>query len=165
MLAISAQLPSKWSIEKAVLIKAQPFEIFQLISHFENWSKWTFWSVENGYVISFEVQSADLGAIIRINSVKFKAILTITHCNSPRELHYQMSIDNGSFVLYGIILLADSTVEYTQVAWRCTMHKSYSSRVFRRYQIYFLKKYMENAVQESIVQLQKNINTGVHDIK
>lgn len=156
LLVIGKQLPTGWQIEKAVLVRASPAPLFDLLDDLHRWEDWSVWSAEQD-AVSIEYRGADrgLGAVMLWDDGRLQGELTLTRSQAPTELHYSLRINQGKFVLAGILYLSFTDAELTQVAWRCTLQPPRYFRFSARYQIYFLRNYMETAIEESLLGLQE----------
>jgi len=148
-------LPASWTVEKAELIHAQPADIYQLIASLEEWERWTVWdSKAPDLTVEYTDKKAGEGATQVWKSNRINGVLTIHKTITNQQVEYTFQIEEGQLLIRGIIALAIADTEYTQVAWRWELERLRDLNPVRRYQAFFLKNYLEQAVQDSLLSLQ-----------
>lgn len=147
-------LPTAWRVEKAVLVHAEADEIFPFINTLKNWQEWSVWNADNDMEISHEGPSSGQGAIQHWKSGQIKGKLSITKSENNRLLEYRLELENGRFVINGILVLETTMPNYTQVAWRSELNMPQNLNPINRYQAYFLRNYFDSSMQESLLGLQ-----------
>jgi hypothetical protein len=153
---IGLLLPVNWRIEQSADFRTGADQLYDLINRLDRWEDWSFWTTKNGYDMHVGGSNKGIGAKLKMESSKINALLTITHTVAPTELRYQLSLNKSKFVVEGTLLISELNAVHTQIAWSNSFTKYKGNNPFHRYQIYFLKKYVEQVVTFSINKLQQN---------
>lgn len=147
-------LPSKWTIEKVAQISAEKEKIFPYLNMPENWPEWSVWNNDNDFTFSYTGPPAGAGAKQQWKGRQMNGLLTITAIDSNKQLEFTLSIDDGKFLVNGLLVLDATMPSYTQVAWRSSCEVSKTINPILKYQAYFLKNYFELSMIKSLEGLQ-----------
>lgn len=152
---VGKQLPSKWEIEKAVLVRATPEQIYPLLEDLHQWELWSNWcSEQEDMELEYKGAAQGMGAAMIWTTSRLQGQFTLTRCQSPNEIQYHLDINRGKFTLTGTLFLSVTDAEFTQVAWRCALVPPKHFQFILRYQIHFLRSFFETAIEESLVGMQ-----------
>jgi hypothetical protein len=72
-ISLLAQLiPSKWKVERTIVVQAQPAAIYPLLAEVENWAKWNSFSTNDSAIQHFyPMEKSGVGAVDKWQSKKF----------------------------------------------------------------------------------------------
>ncbi len=148
-------LPTTWLLEKAVLVRARPKELFPLLHDLERWQEWTVWAPaeEADLSLTYPGASAGEGAVQLWKSSRINGQLTVTKSIPDQTIDYRLEIDEGRLTVIGTLVLAAADPDYTQVAWRSQLEPLTDNNPIRRYQAYFLKNYFDTTMESSLAAL------------
>lgn len=138
-------LPKTWVIEKAVLIHARPNTLYPSVGKLNQWTQWMAWIPEDAPVLE------KLPPVIEwTDSGRINGRVTLTQQQPPKEIHYHFEVGDGQLEVLGTLVLDAADLEYTQLAWRCQLKPLTDNNPIRRYQAYFLKNYLDTAIESSL---------------
>jgi hypothetical protein len=146
-------LPTSYTIDEAILLNAEADEIFPLLNVLENWKNWTVWNEENGLELSYEGPASGSGAILLWEGSQIQAKLKVHQVIIPSNIEFIMELDQAKFFLKGTIVLDATMPLVTQVAWRSELSLPKSVNPVHRFQVYFLRNYIETSMKTSLLQL------------
>jgi len=116
---ISLLLKPNYTVERSVVINAEPMEIFPYCNNLHNWQKWMPWTKEldKTAVYTFEGSQSGVGAIMKWNGKEIgKGKLIIKKEISGELVGYDMEFDEGSYKSVGKLLL-ERVPGGTKVTW------------------------------------------------
>ena len=119
LLIVSLFLPSKYHVERSVVIKAPTATIFPWINNPSRWPEWTAWTTEKDptltYAYSGPVEGA--GAASEWTSQKMgSGSMKFTSADPQKGIRFDLSFDGGKFQSKGALLL-DPVGDSTKVTW------------------------------------------------
>lgn len=138
-------LPRTWVIEKAVLIHTRPNVLYPIVGNLDQWSQWMTWVPEGTPVLEKLPPMLEWSDNSRINGR-----VTVTVQRPPNEIHYHFEVADGQLDVFGTLVIGAADPEYTQLAWRCQLQPLTDNHPIRRYQAYFLKNYLDTAIESSL---------------
>ncbi len=147
-------LPDSWRVEEAVQIHAESEDIFPFINTLKSWQEWSVWNNENGMEFEYIGPLSGLGAAQIWKGSQINGKLTVTKSEPNHLFEYKLELEEGRFVVLGIIVLETTMPSYTQVAWRSELIMPKKFNPVSRYQAYFLKNYFDSSMNESLLGLQ-----------
>ncbi len=113
-------LPSKYHVERSLVIKATPETIFPHVNNLHEWEKWTPWnkSVDSTFTTTYEGPEQGAGAIQKWEAKKLgMGILKITESVSGKTVKYDLNLENDKFKATGYVNLALQNDSSTKVTW------------------------------------------------
>jgi len=119
LMGISFLLPSKWHIEKSIIINAPIVKIDPYIRDLKKWPEWTPWNskTDPGLNYTYEGENSGEGAISKWNSSKMgSGVLTITKADATRGIWYTINLNNGKMPSEGSIIY-ETINKKTKVIW------------------------------------------------
>jgi hypothetical protein len=119
LFVISLFLPSKWHVERSVIIAHEPGAIYPYLADLRKWPQWTAWTTNKDTTLSysFEGPSEGTGAVQRWSSRKMgNGVLAIKLADPRKGVWFDLEMDRGKFKALGMILL-QRLDEGTKVIW------------------------------------------------
>ncbi len=119
LLIVGLCLPQSWSVERSLVIKAEPAQIHPLVGNLESWPKWMPWMADDPKMqISFGGQAGATGSTMHWKSAKMgNGTLTVETSDAAAGLHYSMMMDEFTEPAHGSIGYAPEGLG-TRVTWR-----------------------------------------------
>jgi hypothetical protein len=150
-------LPKTWTIEKAVLIKGQPREIFPLLADFEQWSIWTVWNDTDS--ASLQIEYPKKGEFHSSQMVWRKGIpaeWTMRKIVVPSLVEMDLRLKTGKLHLQATLALGITDGQHCQLAWRLNVvEKDSNDNPLNRMQGLLMKNYFNKAISRNLQQLQQ----------
>ncbi len=156
-------LPDSWRVDKAILVNAELEDIFPFINSLKSWQDWSVWNNDNGITLEYFGPLTGQGAVQNWKGNQINGKLIITKSEANHLLEYKLELEEGRFVVRGIIVLETTMPSYTQVAWRSELIMPKNFNPVSRYQAYFLKNYFDSSMNESLIGLQSIFGTPEED--
>lgn len=120
LVAIGFFLPSRWHVERSVVIKAGPEKIYPLIANMkEGWPQWSAFDKEDPNIkYSYSGPAVGDGSSRSwVSSKMGNGIQKITKADPKSGIDFEISMDNGGFVMFGSITMEKDPAG-TKVTWR-----------------------------------------------
>ena len=170
---ISLFLNSKFSINREIVIKAQPEDIYNYFDDLKLWDSLTVWTKLQDSTLNniYGSQTSGEGAGMRWYSKKIgDGDLKITSSHPVRELEYEMGLDKGSFKMKGkvsFVIIKDGTrvtwlnagdVGFNPMARLFLAFANVESMMAPDYEkgLANLKKLVENKLEEQMKKIEAN---------
>ena len=150
VLVMGFLLPNSWRVDREILLHGEAENIFPYINNPKNWQEWSVWNNDNGMKFNFSGPSSGKDATMSWKGNQINGKMTIIKSVSNQSAEFQMSLENGRFVVNCTIVIDGSVPEYSQVAWRSELNMSKNYNPVSRYQAYFLKNYFDTSMTESL---------------
>jgi hypothetical protein len=155
--AVSFLLPSKFSIERSINIKANKEAVFEQINNLQNWEKWTFWmNIDTTMELKFFGNEKGEGAGFEWKSDKSEVgsgnltIITSKPCDSIHaEIEFKHKVKADAYYLF-----IDSASE-TKVIFIFKLNLG--NNPIARYLGLFMRKRIGKDLENSLVNLKKVI--------
>lgn len=115
---IGFTLPKDYSVERSVVIQAEPAAIHTLVGELRAWEEWTPWQEADPTIVTtFGDVTSGVGASQTWTGDSGSGELTFTQCSVDTGVLYDMSFDEGKYVSIGALdyKIVDGG---TQVTWR-----------------------------------------------
>ena len=115
---IGFTLPKDYSVERTVVIQADPAAVHTLVGDLTAWDQWTPWlDADPTIVTTFGDVTSGVGASQTWTGESGDGKLTFTQCSPETGVLYDMSFNEGKYVSIGALdyTLVDGG---TQVTWR-----------------------------------------------
>jgi hypothetical protein len=112
-------LPSKYHVERSIVIQAKPAAIFPWINNLKKWNEWSPWTKEKDptLVYSFDGPEEGPGAISKWEGKKFgDGSMRITESGETSGAKYALSFNRGKYLSTGTMAF-EPQGEATQVRW------------------------------------------------
>src|SRR5262245_23738778 len=118
LFVVSFFLPSKWRVERSVVIKRPPDVIYPYLADLRKWPQWTAWTTNRDPTLTYSFEgNKGAGAIQRWTSQKLgNGALTIKVADPRKGIWFDLQMENGKFTALGMILFQKSD-EGTKVIW------------------------------------------------
>ena len=99
VILISFLLPSKYSVERTVVINANQEVIFDQICDFNNWDNWTPWGTDMDSTASYEIiGECEVGSMQRWTGEKIGVgEMSITALKPYSQVDYNVMFDGGKY--------------------------------------------------------------------
>lgn len=118
-------LPSRYHVERSVVVKASPEAIFEQVNRLKHWPEWTAWTVQKypDMKIAFSGPESGVGAVYTWEGKSSgNGTLKITASEAGRRVGYSLDFENGKHVSTGAIAIEPDTV--TPGAFKVTWHNA-----------------------------------------
>ena len=115
---IGFTLPKDYSVERSVVIKAEPAAVHTLVGELKAWDQWTPWLEADPTIeTTFGATTTGVGASQSWTGESGSGQLTFTQCSPDTGVLYDMSFNEGKYVSIGALdyKAADGG---TEVTWR-----------------------------------------------
>lgn len=151
---ISFLLPSKYSVERTVVIKADKEIIFDQICNFKNWDNWTPWGTDMDATAEYEIiGGCEVGAVQRWTGDEIGVgEMTITKMIPYQLLEYHIEFDAGKYSSDGYFKLDPQGNAYL-VTWMDEGELGYNP--IYRYMGLFMDKFMGPSFETGLENLKK----------
>ena len=119
VLVVSLFLPSKWRVERSIVIAARPEAIYPLISRIRQWPEWTAWTKEKDPTLTFNYSGPEqgVGATSKWTSEKMgSGTAVITAADPQKGVTFDLNMEEGKFKSTAIIAM-EPAGDGTRVIW------------------------------------------------
>lgn len=114
-LAVGLVLPGTWTTERSATLEAPPGRVFPWIETPAAWRSWTAWPE---VALEATGPARGQGATVQWDDEAWgDGVFTITASEAPREVRYEVRVQEGSMVTRGRLLLEPADAG-TRVTWR-----------------------------------------------
>ena len=152
---ISIFLPSSYYIERSIVIKAEPEDIFPYFDNLKKWPDWTVWNktMDSTVVFNYEGPESGNGAISKWHSKNMgNGTITITNSRPVRELEYSLNMDEGKYKSVGkasFLIIKDGT----KVSWSDNGELGFNP-IARYFSYLFMDKYLGPDFEKGLANLK-----------
>ncbi len=118
LIVVSFFLPSRYHVERSVVVTAKPESIFPLLNELRQWPEWTAWTTnrEPSLVYSQSGPASGVGAVQSWTAASGNGTIKLTSSDPAKGVGYELNFNDGRFVATGRIeMLVVKTG--TQVTW------------------------------------------------
>ena len=157
LLIVSLFLPSKYHVERSVVIKAPNSAIFPLINNPSRWPEWTAWTKEKDPTLAFAYSgpTEGVGAASEWTSQKMgSGSMKFTSADPQKGIRFDLSFDGGKFQSKGALLL-DPVGDSTKVTW--SNDGELGGNPIFRYLGLFMDKMVGRDYEEGLEKLRRKI--------
>ena len=158
LLVVSFFLPSKYRVERAEVILAQPEVIYPWLAQLRKWPEWTVWSTNHDPTIvhSFSGPAEGAGAVMSWKSKAGNFSLKLSEADVKTGVKYDLNYEDGTFLCHGGVTMA--AVEGGQ---RVTFSNEgqLGRHPVRRYLGLFIDKMMGAEFQQNLQALKKMVES------
>ena len=119
LLVVSLFLPSKWRVERSIVIAAKPEAIYPLIGQPKTWPEWTAWTKEKDPTLTFSYSGPEqgVGAVSKWTSAKMgSGTAVLTAADPQKGITFDLSIEEGKFKSIASIAM-EPAGDGTKVTW------------------------------------------------
>ncbi len=119
LLVIAVFLPSKYHVQRRIVIQARPETIFPWVNNLHKWPDWTAWTKERDPTLAFSYEGPEegTGAISKWDGKKTgNGMMTITESDPKTGVKYDLSFENGKYKSVGGLRF-EPNGDATQVTW------------------------------------------------
>jgi hypothetical protein len=118
---VSLFIPSRYTVERSVVIERGASEIYPYVNHLKKWQEWTPWTREKYPTMEYSYAGPEegVGAVSVWKEESGNGKLTITRSDSVTGIEYDLEFDNGEMKSRGMIRF-ESVGQGTRVLWRNT---------------------------------------------
>ena len=113
-------LPSRYHVERSIVIGTSPASIYPYLANLKRWPEWSAWTKEADptLVYSYEGPAEGTGAISRWEAKKLgQGEMKLTAADPIKGVQFDLSFDHGKFRCTSAMQFAP-TDNGTQVTWR-----------------------------------------------
>jgi hypothetical protein len=108
LLLVGLFLPRRYYVERAVVIGAEPEQIYADLANLRRWPEWTVWNQTMDPTVQFVFESPDtgVGASYRWTGEKLgEGELTLTRAEATNGVSYRLEFDGGKHLATGSIAM------------------------------------------------------------
>ena len=119
LLVIALFLPSRYHVQRRIVIQAKPDAIYPWVNNVRKWPDWTAWTKERDPTLNFSYEgpAEGIGAISKWDGKKTgNGMMTLTESNPATGVKYDLSFEHGKFKSVGGISFEPSG-NATEVTW------------------------------------------------
>lgn len=160
LVAIGFFLPSRWHVERSVVINAGPEKIYPMIANMKDgWPQWSAFDKEDPN-IQYSYSGPAMGdgsSRAWISSKMGNGIQKITKADPKSGVDFEISMDNGGFVLFGSITM-DKDPAGTKVTWRDG--GDMGANPIYKIMGYLMDPMMGKTLQQSLDQLKNKVEAN-----
>ncbi len=119
LLAICFFIPTTYSVERSIVIRANPVSIFPYINNLQRWPTWSAWNTETypTMMYSYDGPAEGVGAISQWKEESGDGRMVLTASDPATGVHYDLEFENGSMKSKGSITFHPAD-EGTKVVWQ-----------------------------------------------
>jgi hypothetical protein len=119
VLLVGLCMPKHWSVERSMLLNAEPGKIHPIVGNLESWPRWMPWMEDDpGMQLTFEGKAGEPGSKMIWKSEKMgNGQLTVTSSDPAAGLDYEMMMDEFIEPARGSIHYAPAGTA-TRVTWK-----------------------------------------------
>lgn len=153
-LVIGFFLPSKWTVERSVMIEAPPESIYPLVANLkEGWAQWSDFDYQDPDIkYSYTGPEIGVGASRSWVSPKMgNGTQTITKADPTTGVEFDFVMDNQFFVVGEMKFVPEGTS--TKVTWKDSGDVGYNPLM--RYMVLFMDKMMGPSFEKSLQTLKQ----------
>ena len=157
LLIVSLFLPSKYHVERSVVIKAPISAIFPLINNPSRWPEWTAWTKDKDPTLAFAYSGPTEGAGAASDWTSQKmgsGSMKFTSADPQKGVRFDLSFDGGKFQSKGALLL-DPIGDSTKVTW--SNDGELGGNPIFRYLGLFMDKMVGRDYEEGLEKLRRKI--------
>ncbi len=119
IILLSLLLPSRYRVERSVVMRARPEAVYAHISILKHWPDWTAWTVARYPDMKYTFSGPESGAGATYSwegKSSGSGALKITRADPHQRLDYELSFENGKHVSTGAIVI-EPQGESIKVTW------------------------------------------------
>lgn len=152
LLVGSLFIPSTWQVKSATAIKAQPMDVFEVVSDLKTWEQWAINPAGNHSVSSRSYHGAESGegAVMKWSEGKMEGVITMVNVSAPSAIEYDVSINGGKQTMKGYFEFMPDA-EGTRVAWIFT---GTDANPVSKYRMLIYKSKIENGFVAGLAKLK-----------
>jgi carbon monoxide dehydrogenase subunit G len=112
-------LPSRYKVERSLLIQAKPDAIFPLLNDLKRWPEWTAWNSQREPSLVYAYPgpvSAGVGAVQSWTAQSGNGSIKLTAADPLQGVAYELNFNEGRFISTGRIQLLPAD-QGTRVVW------------------------------------------------
>jgi hypothetical protein len=118
-LLVGLILPSKYHVQRAVVVQAKPETIFPWINNLKKWPEWSAWTKEKDATLNYTYEGPEegAGAISRWEGKKMgEGMMRIIESGTNTGAKYDLSFEHGRYRSIAVITF-EPQGESTRVIW------------------------------------------------
>jgi hypothetical protein len=119
LVVVSLFLPSRYRVERSVVVRAQPAAIYPWLAQFPRWPQWAPWTTNRdpSLVYSYSGATEGKGAIQSWTSTKDgPGTMTLTAADPQSGVEFELNFNQGQWISRGAIRMQAES-EGTRVTW------------------------------------------------
>lgn len=155
-LAVVAQfLPSKYHVERSVIMAAKPEVIHPWLNNLKKWPEWSPWTVAKDptIVYAYEGPEEGVGAISKWDAKDMgEGSMKLTESDPAKGLKFDLSFEHGKYLSTGTFTF-ESADTGTKVTWG--MDGKVSRNPLDRFFSLFMDKFIGPDFEEGLANLKK----------
>ena len=155
LIIVSQFLPSKYHVERSVVIAAKAEAIHPWVNNLKKWPEWSAWTAAKDptLVYSYEGPEEGVGAISKWDAKKMgEGSMKITGSEAGKLVNFDLSFDHGKYLSTGTFNL-EPAGDGTKVTWG--MDGNVSRNPLDRFFSLFMEKMNGPDFEEGLCNLKK----------
>lgn len=112
-------LPSKQRIERSVIVRGDPSDVFRLVASLKRWPEWTAWTTNRFPDLTMRFEGPDTGVgatMIAAGKSSGDGAVKITAADPAKGIAYTLDFNHGAQIFAGAIY-ATKTADGLRVTW------------------------------------------------
>ena len=156
LLIVSFFLPSKYHVEREVVIQASPDTIYPWLAQLRKWPEWTVWNTNYDATLAYAYAGPPEGAGSEMSwtAKSGRGLLKLTAADPKTGVRYELNFDNGKFISNGGVTVSP-TGEATRVVF--FNEGDFGSNPVRRYFGMVMDKMMGGEFQQNLLGLKHKL--------
>ena len=121
LLLVGLCMPQEWTVERSLVVRAEPARIHPLVGNLEGWKRWMPWLEDDPKMtLAFAGTAGAPGSTMRWTSEAMgNGTLTVTKSDPATGLEYELSMDEFAVPAHGSIRYS-AEGDATRLTWRDT---------------------------------------------
>ncbi|HEY8210025.1 MAG TPA: SRPBCC family protein [Myxococcaceae bacterium] len=158
VLAIGAAflMPSRWHVEKSVMVKAKPEVLYASVADLKQWGNWAGWNNAADPTVKWDFSGAAMGqgAVMSWKGEKMgSGTITLVKADPQTGVMYEMKMEEMQTPSTGVIALVPDGDD-TRVTW--TNDGDFGAFLPGRYFVGFMEKSLGQHFEEGLNRLKAN---------
>jgi len=147
-------LPSKYHVERTVVIQAPADAIYPWLAQLNRWPEWTVWStnIDPTLVHSFSGPAEGPGAEMKLSARSGSGTIKLVKADPASGVTYELNFHDGRFVAQGGVKLVPTGEGSTKATW--FGEGELGGNPVQRYFGLFMDKLMGNEFQRNLTKLR-----------
>jgi len=157
LLLASFLLPSKYRVERSVVIKATPEAIYPWLADLRKWPDWTVWNTTTDPTLAYAYSgpAEGAGAEMSWTAKSGSGSLKLTSAEAQTGVKYDLNFDNGKHLSTGGVTMAPAGDGATRVTF--SNEGGFGANPVMRYLGLMMNKFMGGEFDKNLEGLRKKV--------
>ncbi len=152
-------LPSKQHIERSVIVRGNPLDVFRLIASLKRWPEWTAWTTNRFSDLKMRFDGPEMGAgaaMIAAGKSSGDGTVKITAADPAGGIAYTLDFNHGTQIFAGAIHYT-SEPDGLRVTW--TLDASLGANPLKRWSGLAMSSLMGGDMEQGLANLKHQVET------